>query len=183
MIGSHDMNNVVQLLGPDGTPAGFMAKQAAHQSPGYLHRGFSVFLFDENARVLLQRRAANKYHFAGRWSNACCSHPSGDATLEATATSRLMYELGVETALELVGSFTYSAADDKSGRVEREDDSVLVGYVRSDVSLTPNPNEVSATRFVAIGDLQEELRASSDKATPWLAEALGCVVRSGHPHI
>lgn len=177
------MNDVVQLLGPDGTPAGFMAKQAAHESPGYLHRGFSVFLFDENARVLLQRRAATKYHFAGRWSNACCSHPSGDATLETTATSRLMYELGIETALELVGSFTYSAADNKSGLVERERDSVLVGYVRSDVALAPNPREVSSTRFIAIDVLQEELRASSDQATPWLAEALGCVVRAGHPRM
>ena len=46
-------------------------KQAVH-SAGLLHRAFSVFLLDPRGRLLLQRRAISKYHFAGRWSNACC---------------------------------------------------------------------------------------------------------------
>lgn len=180
---SNEASEVVQLLSDDGTPAGVMAKRAAHEGQGYLHRGFSVFLFDETGRVLLQRRAASKYHFAGRWSNACCSHPLETAGVEASARRRVSFELGIEAALEAVGSFRYTAVDEASGLVEREDDTVLVGYVRSDATVVPNPTEVWETRFIAIPDLERELRTSPDDSTPWLARALSCVTAAGHPRL
>lgn len=172
---------VVQLVGDDGTPAGVMTKLAAHASPGYLHRGFSVLLFDESGRVLLQRRAASKYHFAGKWSNTCCSHPLASMSDEAAARRRLLFELGIDAQLAPVGSFRYLAADTATGLVEREDDTVLVGYVRSDLALAPNPAEVGATRFTSIPDLQQEFRRSPGDSTPWLAPALECAVKAGHP--
>jgi isopentenyl-diphosphate delta-isomerase len=181
VLDSQEAPEVVQLLSDDGTPAGIMAKRAAHESPGYLHRGFSVFLFDEIGRVLLQRRAASKYHFAGKWSNACCSHPAESASVEATARRRLLFELGVVTALAPVGSFRYAAVDEASGLVEREDDTVLVGYVRSDLIVVPNPAEVWSTRFISIPDLQDEFLASPDDSTPWLVRALQCAIEAGHP--
>jgi isopentenyl-diphosphate delta-isomerase len=181
MHDSHEASDVVQLLSEDGVAAGTMDKQAAHTSPGHLHRAYSVFLFDETGRVLLQRRAASKYHFSGKWSNTCCSHPSQTLGVLATARRRLLQELGVEVALEAIGSFRYTAIDDVSGLVEREDDTVLVGYIRSDATLTPNPGEVGATRFVALPALEDELRKSPGRFTPWLAPALGCVIRAGHP--
>lgn len=42
---------------------------------GLLHRAFSVFLFDESGRLLLQQRADEKITFANMWTNTCCSHP------------------------------------------------------------------------------------------------------------
>ena len=181
MLDRHAAPEVVQLVGDDGTPAGVMAKLAAHESPGYLHRGFSVFLFDETGRVLLQRRASSKYHFAGKWSNTCCSHPEASVSDEVTARRRLVLELGLDTPVAPVGSFMYTAIDHASGLVEREDDTVLVGYVRSDVILAPDPAEVSSTRFISIPDLQDEIRRTPGDSTPWLAPALQCVIGAGHP--
>lgn len=40
-----------------------------------LHRAFSVFLFDDCGRLLLQRRAPTKVTFPSCWTNTCCSHP------------------------------------------------------------------------------------------------------------
>ena len=45
-----------------------------HQS-GILHRAFSVFLFDHENRLLLQKRAPQKFTFPENWTNTCCSHP------------------------------------------------------------------------------------------------------------
>lgn len=42
---------------------------------GMLHRAFSVFLFDEENRLLLQKRAPHKLTFPEHWTNTCCSHP------------------------------------------------------------------------------------------------------------
>lgn len=38
----------------------------------YLHRAFSVFLFDRQGRLLMQRRADSKHTFGGYWTNTCC---------------------------------------------------------------------------------------------------------------
>jgi len=59
---------------------GTCSKKEAHlftsgNPKGYLHRAFSVFLFDSSGRLLLQRRALHKPTFPGVWTNTCCSHP------------------------------------------------------------------------------------------------------------
>lgn len=45
------------------------------ESTKLLHRAFSVFLFDDQNRLLLQQRATEKITFPDMWTNTCCSHP------------------------------------------------------------------------------------------------------------
>src|SRR5919107_6267461 len=88
---------------------GYSAKLPAHQNGGLLHRAFSVFVFNPAGEMLLQRRAAGKYHFGGLWTNACCSHPRrGQSTLDA-AHARLQEELGFDTDLNERFTFVYRA--------------------------------------------------------------------------
>ena len=64
-------------------PVGELDKLSVHRD-GLLHRAFSVFLVDvPGRRLLLQKRAAGKYHSSGLWANTCCSHPrpEGGGTL------------------------------------------------------------------------------------------------------
>jgi isopentenyldiphosphate isomerase len=42
---------------------------------GILHRAFSVFLFNQEGKLLLQKRASDKITFPSVWTNTCCSHP------------------------------------------------------------------------------------------------------------
>ncbi|MEY3405494.1 MAG: hypothetical protein RL161_924, partial [Bacteroidota bacterium] len=51
-------------------PVGTMEKMEAHRL-GLLHRAVSVFLFNSRGELMLQRRAATKYHSAGLWTNTC----------------------------------------------------------------------------------------------------------------
>lgn len=146
-----------------------MEKLAAHQAPGHLHEAFSVLLVDGD-RTLLQRRADTKYHFPGLWTNATCSHPVGDVVRDAQ--ERLRFEMGIEAALEVVGSFTYRAEDPVSGLVEHEHDTVLVG--RGSYQAAPNPDEVAEVRWVALDDLRRELEQDPSAFTPWLPGVLTC---------
>ncbi|HXI19583.1 MAG TPA: NUDIX domain-containing protein, partial [Gemmatimonadales bacterium] len=83
----------VVLVDRDNRPIGASGKLRAHRE-GWLHRAFSVFVFDERGHLLLQRRAAGKYHSGGRWSNTCCGHPRPDEDLRAAAERRLNEEMG-----------------------------------------------------------------------------------------
>jgi isopentenyl-diphosphate delta-isomerase len=41
----------------------------------YPHRAFSLFMFDHENRLILQKRSKLKPAFPQVWSNTCCSHP------------------------------------------------------------------------------------------------------------
>ncbi|MGW9367009.1 isopentenyl-diphosphate Delta-isomerase, partial [Streptomyces albidoflavus] len=89
---------LLELVDEDGNTIGTAEKLSAHQAPGRLHRAFSVFLFDERGRLLLQQRALGKYHSPGVWSNTCCGHPYPGEAPFAAAGRRAVQELGVAPA-------------------------------------------------------------------------------------
>lgn len=176
----------VVLVRPDGTVRGVASKLAAHEPPGELHLAFSVLLFTREGNLLMQRRAAAKYHFPGMWANACCSHPRPGEHVGDAAARRLLEELGISCPLTEVGSFLYRAHCAASGLVEHELDHVLVGTVDKGVveGLTPDPAEVDGIELVDPASLLDPgaERAGVDHCpspiestrplAPWLAPAL-----------
>ena len=69
------MNDVLILVDEQDKENGTEEKIDAHRK-GLLHRAFSLFIYDSKLnKMLIQRRAINKYHSGGLWTNACCSHP------------------------------------------------------------------------------------------------------------
>ncbi|MFO0690347.1 MAG: isopentenyl-diphosphate Delta-isomerase [Myxococcota bacterium] len=160
----------VVLVDERDRPIGTAEKLAAHRDGGLLHRAFSIFLFDREGRMLLQQRAAAKYHFPSLWTNACCSHPRPGETVEAAAHRRLFEELGVEAVLVPLFSFVYRAEDRVSGLVEREFDHVFAGRIESEPRLCPD--EVSAVAYEAFEVVERRCLARPDDFTPWFQLAL-----------
>ncbi len=146
---------------------GTATKEQAHRA-GLLHRAFSVMLFrdTENGReYLISRRAEGKYHSAGQWANSCCSHPRDGETTIAAARARVREELGcgVSDPAE-IGAFVYRAVF-PDGLCEYEYDHVLLG--RIDGELSPDPAEISETRWVS-GEVLATLPADSPgQFAPW----------------
>jgi isopentenyl-diphosphate Delta-isomerase len=156
------------LVDADGNEVGVGDKLSVHRPPGSLHLAFSVFLFAPDGALLIQRRAATKYHFPLAWANSCCSHPQPGEDLLSSAELRVKEELGITGELRVVGNFTYRASCEHSGLVEHEFDWVLVGCVAGVV--LPDPSEVAEWRMLA----EEEFdgAASSDTFAPWFAPGL-----------
>jgi len=159
----------VILVDESDREIGHADKLDAHRDGGRLHRAFSVFIFDGAGRMLLQRRAAAKYHFGGLWTNACCSHPRRGEETGAAAHRRLREELGFDTELRELFSFVYTASDARSGLSEREFDHVFAG--RFDGEPRPAPDEVEAVRWVDPDELARDLALHPERYTPWFAEA------------
>lgn len=160
---------VLELVDEDGVTIGTAEKLAAHQPPGQLHRAFSVFLFDERGRLLVQQRALGKYHSPGVWSNTCCGHPYPGEAPFAAAARRTFEELGVSPSLLAeAGTVRYNHPDPASGLVEQEFNHLFVGMVQSPVR--PDPEEVAATAFVTPGELAE--RHAKDTFSAWFMTVL-----------
>lgn len=141
-------------------------KIEAHRA-GLKHKAVSVFIRDGDA-ILLQQRAAQKYHTPGRWANACCTHPHWDEPAGTCALRRLDEELGVTgVALRHAGQVEYRA-DVGGGMTEHEVVEIFVGEARRDLPLRPDPAEVSATRWADLASLRAEVPRNPAAFTPWL---------------
>ena len=161
----------VVLVDDDDITIGRCEKLAAHLTPGLRHRAFSVVLFDEHDRLLLQRRAASKYHFGGRWSNSCCGHPRPGEDIIAAAGRRVAEELGVHVVLNEISRFEYRAEDPASGLVEHEIDHVMRGSAFG-ARLGPDPAEIDAWHWIDKPSLDRWMSSRPNDFTPWFATVM-----------
>lgn len=153
----------VILVDADDHEIGVMGKMQAHVE-GLLHRAFSVMIFNSKGEMLLQKRSLLKYHSAGLWTNACCSHPrKGEETL-AAANRRLMEEMGIACTLKPLFSFTYQAHFN-NGLIEHEYDHVFVG-ITDDIPIL-NALEVAAFEYVTKEQLLLGIQVNPNAYTPW----------------
>lgn len=145
-----------------------------------LHRAFSVFIFNSKDEILLQRRSDMKVTFPGFVTNACCSHPLFGAEGETeekdalgvrlAAQRRLQHELGIPkhevdvNALQYLTRIHYKSTGDGEWG-EHEVDYIL--FLHKDVTLNPNPNEVSQVQFIAKSEFQKYLNKLEHPLTPW----------------
>ncbi|MFF9391077.1 isopentenyl-diphosphate Delta-isomerase [Streptomyces griseoluteus] len=160
---------LLELVDENGVTTGTAEKLTAHQPPGQLHRAFSVFLFDERGRLLLQQRALGKYHSPGVWSNTCCGHPYPGEAPFAAAARRTHEELGVSPSLlAQAGTVRYNHPDPASGLVEQEYNHLFVGLVQQ--APAPDPEEVGGIAFVTAAELAE--RHAREPFSAWFMTVL-----------
>lgn len=154
---------LVILVDENDTKVGLMPKMEAHEK-AVLHRAFSVFIFNDKKELMLQQRAAHKYHSPKLWTNTCCSHQrDGESNIDA-GMRRLEEEMGFSVALEEKTSFIYKAPFD-NGLTEHELDHILVGYYNDTPSI--NLEEVASWKWMALEDVKEDIAASPDQYTAW----------------
>ena len=168
------MEERVILVNGQDVQIGTEEKMKAHEL-GLLHRAFSIFIFNSAGEMLLHERAKTKYHSGGLWTNACCSHPRENESIEAAAHRRLQEEFGFDCPLKELFSFTYKAELDK-GLTEHEFDHVLIGTYDGPIE-KPNPAEIDNWCFIKIKDLIDELKDRPELFTAWFKIAVDEVLK------
>ncbi len=142
---------------------GTIEKMDAHTQP-ILHRAFSVFLVNSKGEILIQRRALDKYHSAGLWANACCSHPRAGEDVLTSAKERMLDEIGASCDVQELFSFVYNNKFSEN-LYEYELDHVLLGYYDGDITL--NPEEACDYRWLTQQQLAKELLIEPKKFSSW----------------
>ncbi len=156
--------NVI-LVDEQNTQIGVKPKLQAHID-GDLHRCFSILLYNSKGEMLIHKRALEKYHCGGLWTNACCSHPApGEHTIEG-AKRRLYEELGYKD-ITLTPQFEFIyLAEFENGLIEHEYDFVYTGIVDFDPP-KPDPSEIAEFAWVTVSELSADVQENPSKYTVW----------------
>ena len=153
----------VILVNEKDEPIGLMPKMEAHEK-ALLHRAFSVFILNSNNEIMLQQRAAEKYHSPLLWTNTTCSHQrEGETNIEA-GTRRLREEMGFETELKELFSFIYKAPFD-NGLTEHELDHVMIGYYNDEPNI--NRDEAESWKWMGVQDVRQDMQDHPELYTVW----------------
>lgn len=160
----NNMEEQVVLVNKEDEIQGLMGKTEAHEK-GLLHRAISIIIFNSKNEMLIQQRADEKYHWAGIWSNAVCTHPRDGESYLAAANRRLDEELGIKAELKEVFNFIYKAIDEESGLTEHELDHVFIGEYNGEIPF--NTNEVKAVEWITMPQLYVEVESEPAKFSFW----------------
>lgn len=166
---------MIILVDEHDNEVGSIEKMEAHRNGGKLHRAFSIFVFNSAGELMLQQRAKTKHHWAGFWTNTCCSHPAVGESLEQAAQRRLQEEMGFTCPLKKVFSFTYRAHF-TNGLSEYEFDHFFIG--KYDDAPKPNLEEVGAWKWISAQDLREDIARNPGAFTPWFKIGLERVLKA-----
>ena len=153
----------VILVNENDEQIGLMPKMEAHEK-AMLHRAFSVFVFNDKNELMLQQRAAEKYHSPLLWANTCCSHQrDGEANLDA-GKRRLQEEMGFVCELEEKTSFIYKAPFD-NGLTEHELDHIMVGFYNDNPII--NKEEVESFKWMSLDAVKNDIEKQPEIYTAW----------------
>jgi isopentenyl-diphosphate delta-isomerase len=155
--------NSINLVDEKGNRIGSIEKLEAHRT-GELHEAFSVFVFNKNKELLLQKRNVNKYHSGGLWSNTCCSHPEFNESIEYAIHRRLKEEVGFDCELKLAYSFIYKV-NLENNLIENELDYVYIGQYNGNIY--PNKQEVSECKWIKLDELERDIKQNPNSYTEW----------------
>jgi isopentenyl-diphosphate delta-isomerase len=154
---------MVILVDENDNPVGTMEKLEAHRK-GKLHRAFSVLVYNSKGEMLLQKRALEKYHSGGLWTNACCSHPLPGEKMEDATRRRLREEMGLDLHPAFSYSFIYKTPLDKD-LIEHEFDHVYTATFDGQPLI--NRDEVEDWKFVNMTWLRNDIARNPDTYTYW----------------
>ncbi|KAB5532650.1 NUDIX hydrolase domain-like protein [Coniochaeta sp. 2T2.1] len=180
------MDEVCIVLDENDMPIGKASKKVCHLmtniEKGLLHRAFSVFLFNDKNELLLQQRATEKITFPDMWTNTCCSHPLGVPSetgsnlpdsimgVKRAAQRKLDHELGIKPEQVPLDNFHFLTrihykAPSNGQWGEHEIDYIL--FIKANVDLNINLNEVRATAYVTPEELKKQFTDPKLSFTPW----------------
>jgi isopentenyl-diphosphate delta-isomerase len=159
---------------------------------GMLHRAFSVFLFNNEGKLLLQQRSDKKITFPSHWTNTCCSHPvyyvdpadtekkvgipddwelekEGNMGVLRAAQRKLWHELGIVSAdvpldkFNFITRIHYKSLDGSADGIWGEHEIDYILFITANTTVVPRENEVSDYRYVTKEELQELMATSEEK--------------------
>ena len=138
---------------------------------GLYHRIVSVFVEDDQGRMLLQLRGPNVGVWPNCWDQAAAGHVDEGYGYEQAALAELAEEAGLHNVpLKTLG--TYRAHHQEGDRIVNQFERVYLVQVPHDVELHPEAAEVAQLQWFTPAEIKTHVANNPQEFTPGLLHAL-----------
>ena len=172
---------ILQIVDRDGNPVGTAPRSECHGNPDLVQAVVHLHLFDKFGRLYLQKRAADKDRFPGRWDTSVGGHVAPGETPEEAIRRETREELGIdlsdsteEAGLRRLDPYIYGD--------ETETEYVVPYRLIYSGSPRPNPEEVEEGAFFELDEIHRRLREQPDISTPHFRIAFEHLMSVELPH-
>ena len=160
------------IVDENGIPTGETVERSAAHKQGICHRTAHIWIVREQGgrtQVLLQKRAANKDSFPGRFDTSSAGHiQAGDEPLES-AMRELHEELGIVAVpeqLEFAGTFRVLYEKEFHGKLFKDNEVAFVYLYRQPVDidqLVLQTEEIEAVEWFDMEETYQECLKHNQK--------------------
>jgi isopentenyl-diphosphate delta-isomerase type 1 len=158
-------DELLQLVDRDGNPVGAAPRSACHGNPDLIQAVVHLHIFDGSGRLYLQKRAADKDRFPGRWDTSVGGHVAPGESPEAAIRREAREELGIDlsdpsvaTGLRRFEPYIYSD--------ETETEYVVPFRLVTTIPTRPNPEEVEEGAFFEMQEIRRRFDEQPGQFTP-----------------
>jgi isopentenyldiphosphate isomerase len=173
---------LLQIVDREGNPVGTRPRSECHGNPDLIQAVVHLHLYDGAGRLYLQKRAADKDLYPGRWDTSVGGHVAPGETPDQAIRREAREELRIDLddpgegiasrRLERLQPYVYS--DD----VETE--YVVPFRLVYPGALRPNPDEVEEGAYFELPEIRRRLQDQPDQFTPHFRRAFEKLVFSGN---
>jgi len=142
-------DELLDLVDEKDNIIGEVWKSKANTNPNVIHREVALLIYDDQKRVLIQKRSMKKKNDPGLWIISVAGHvPKGMTPLQA-AHMELKEELGFDTKLKFINKYllTYS--------FEKHFAYLYTGKYPKGTKITLDPRESDEYRFITKNEFQK----------------------------
>ncbi|HJD55630.1 MAG TPA: isopentenyl-diphosphate Delta-isomerase [Rickettsia endosymbiont of Pyrocoelia pectoralis] len=160
-------DNHVVLVDENDNVLGTEDKLTVHHLNTPLHRGFSVFVFNDKKEIIIQKRSSNKKTWAKFWSNSFCGHPRLNESYEEAVHRYSLFELGIPIQkLFFISNYRYKFT--LNNITENEICPIYLALSNSEVNI--NKDEIEEIKILKWTDFLTFMEKNLDSFSPWCIE-------------
>jgi isopentenyldiphosphate isomerase len=169
-------DELLQIVDRKGNPVGSAPRSECHGNPDLIQAVVHLHIFNRAGRLYLQKRAADKDRYPGRWDTSVGGHVAPGESPDEAIRREAREELGIvlddsggSGSLERLKPYIYSD--------EFETEYVVPYRLVYSGSPRPNPEEVEEGIFFELEEIRRRLRKSPDQFTPHFRLAFEHLIR------
>ena len=152
------MDELIDILTPEGEPTGKTALKSEAHKNGWFHTTVHIWLFTSDEKILLQKRALTKKVFPGIWDISVAGHIGAGEEIIEGAKREVFEEIGLqlkEKDFTKIGTRIHQVTH-KNGIQDNEHHHVFIAELKVPISaLTMQEEEVAGLELWDLSVLKD----------------------------